>query len=92
MSCEPGCNILTLYEDSTVKIVPVALAKDAMQLKPGLLYDSRQAKLIGSTLNLDYNFIKQGEPDKDTLKNSIVQEAEVMCLTTLDAKFPCQSE
>ena len=87
LSCEPGCNILTLYEDSTVKIVPVALAKDAMQLKPGLLYDSRQAKLIGSTLNLDYNFIKQGEPDKDTLKNSIVQEAEVMCLTNLDAKF-----
>lgn len=83
---------MSLYEDSTVKIVPVALAKDAMQLKPGLLYDSRQAKLIGSTLNLDYNFIKQGEPDKDTLKNSIVQEAEVMCLTTLDAKFPCQSE
>ena len=87
MSSEPGAGILTLYEDSSVKIIPVALAKDAMQLKPGLLYDSRQAKFIGNTLNLDYSFIKQGEPDKDTLKNSAVQEAEVMCLTTLDAKF-----
>ena len=76
-----------IYEDNTVKIIPVALAKDGMQLKPGLLYDTRQGKLIGSTLNLDYNYIKQGEPYKDTLKNSIVQEAEVMCLTTLDAKF-----
>ncbi|CAB4038822.1 Hypothetical predicted protein, partial [Paramuricea clavata] len=58
-----------------------------MQLKPGLLYDSRQGKIIGSTLNLDYNYIKQGEPEKDILKSSIVQEAEAMCLTTLDAKF-----
>ena len=38
-------------------------------------------KCIGSSVK------KKGEPDKDTLKNSIVQEAEVMCLTTLDAKF-----
>ena len=53
----------------------------------GLLYDNRQGKLIGSTLNLNYNYIKQGEPDKDTLRNSLVQEAEVMCLTTLNAKF-----
>ena len=87
LSSEPDADILTLYEDSTVKIIPVALAKDAMQLKPGLIYDSRQAKLVGSTLNLDYSFIRQGEPNKDTLKNSIVQEAEVMCLTTLDANF-----
>ena len=60
-----------------------------MQLEPGLLYDSRPGKVIESTLNLDYNYIlnKLGEPEKDTLKSSIVQEAEVMCLTTLDAKF-----
>jgi hypothetical protein len=87
LSSEANSDILTLYEDSTVKIIPVALAKDGMQLKPGLLYDSRQGKIIGSTLNLDYNYIKQGEPEKDTLKSSIVQEAEAMCLTTLDAKF-----
>ena len=87
LSSGPDGGMLTLYEDSTVKIIPVALAKDGMQLKPGLLYDTRQGKPIGSTLNLDYNSIKQGEPGKDTLKNSIVQEAEVMCLTTLDAKF-----
>ncbi|CAB3991046.1 Hypothetical predicted protein [Paramuricea clavata] len=87
LSSEANSDILTLYEDSTVKIIPVALAKDGMQLKSGLLYDSRQGKIIGSTLNLDYNYIKQGEPEKVTLKSSIVQEAEAMCLTTLDAKF-----
>ena len=87
ISSGPDSHILTLYEDENVKIIPVALAKDGMQLKPGLLYDSKQGKLIGSTLDLDYDFIKQGEPNKDTLKKSMVQEAEVMCLTTLDAKF-----
>ena len=63
MSSGPDGDMLTLCEDSTVKIIPVALAKDGMQLKPGLLYDTRQGKLIGNTLNLDYNYIKQGEPD-----------------------------
>ena len=87
ISSGPDSHILTLYEDENVKIIPVALAKDGMQLKPGLLYDSKQGKLIGSTLDLDYDFIKQGEPNKDTLKKSMVQEAKVMCLTTLDAKF-----
>ena len=50
--------ILTLFEDKSVKVIPVMLAKDGMQLKPGLLYDSKQGKLIGSTLNLSYNYIK----------------------------------
>ena len=63
LSSGPDGDMLTLCEDSTVKIIPVALAKDGMQLKPGLLYDTRQGKLIGNTLNLDYNYIKQGEPD-----------------------------
>lgn len=63
LSSGPDGDMLTLCEDSTVNIIPVALAKDGMQLKPGLLYDTRQGKLIGNTLNLDYNYIKQGEPD-----------------------------
>ena len=79
--------ILTLFEDKSVKVIPVMLAKDGMQLKPGLWYDSKQGKLIGSTLNLSYNYIKQGEPDRELIKSSMVQEAEVLCLTTADAKF-----
>ena len=79
--------ILTLFEDKSVKVIPVMLAKDEMQLKPGLLYNSKQGKLIGSTLNLSYNYIKQGEPDRELIKSSMVQEAEVLCLTTADAKF-----
>ena len=57
LSSAADSEIVTLYEDKTVKIIPVALAKDAMQLKPGLLYDGKQGKLIGSTFNLNYDFI-----------------------------------
>ena len=67
---------ITLYEDNTVKIIPIALVKDGMELKLGLLYDSRQGKLIGSTLNLNHDYVKRGEPDKDTLKSYMEQEQE----------------
>lgn len=43
---------IPLYEDEKVKVFPVVLAKDAMQIKRGLLYDARQGKLIGSTINI----------------------------------------
>ena len=79
---------LPLYEDENVRVVPAVLAKDGMQLKPGLLFDPRQGKLVGSTLDIDYKFVKNNPlPDKEMLKNSIVQEAEVSCLTTIDSKI-----
>ena len=87
LSSAADSEIITLYEDKTVKIIPVVLAKDAMQLKSGLLYDSKQGKLIRSTFNLNYGFVHKGKPDKETLKASMVQAAEVMCLATVDAKF-----
>ena len=74
LSSRPESDILTLYGDNTVKIIPIALTKDGMQLKPGLLYDSRRGKLIGSTLNLNYDYVKRGESGKDTLKSYMVQE------------------
>ena len=76
---------LPLYEDENVRVVPAVLAKDGMQLKPGLLFYPRQGKLVGSTLDIDYKFVKNNPlPDKEMLKNSIVQEAEVSRLTTID--------
>ena len=85
---------LPLYEDENVKVVPAVLAKDGMQLKPGLLFDTRQGKLVGSTLDIDYKFVKDNpSPNKEMLKNSMVQEAEVSSLTTIDSKWsspPCE--
>lgn len=55
---------IPLYEDEKVKVFPVVLGKDAMQVKPGLLYDARQGKLLGRTINIDYKFGRDNsEPD-----------------------------
>ena len=52
------------------------------------MFDSRQGKLVGSSINIDYKFVKDHpEPDKEMLKSSMVQEAEVSCLTTFDSKI-----
>ena len=48
-----------------MKLFPVVLARDAMQIKPGLLYNGRQGKLIGSTVNIDYKFVRDN-PESDT--------------------------
>ena len=61
-----------LYEDNHEKVLPVVLAKDAMQLKPGLLFDSRQGKLVGSTINIDHKFIKDHpEPERKWRKSHV---------------------
>ena len=77
-----------IYEDETVKVIPVAMSKYGMTIKPGLVYDIRQGCLIGSTLKLDYHYIHQNpEPDIDILKQSMVNEVEVICLMTCDGRF-----
>lgn len=43
---------------------------------------------MGSMHDINYKFVKDNpEPDKEMLKNSIVQEAEVSCLSTIDSKI-----
>ena len=63
------------------------LAKDGMQLKSGLLYDSKQGNLVGITLSPSYSYINNGEQGRYLIKSTMVQEAKVLCLTTVDAKF-----
>ena len=63
-----------------------------MQIKPGLLYDSRQGKLIGSTINIDYKLVRDNpEPDNEVMKNGMVQGAEVSSLTTVDSQLANRS-
>ena len=37
-----------LHEDNFVKVIPVFLAKDAMQTKSGLSFDGKQKQLVGN--------------------------------------------
>ena len=79
--------IVPLYEDEHVKLIPAFCAKDGMAIKPGLVMDKRQGKLIGSKINIDYSYIKSNQsPDFEEMKASMVQEAECITITTGDQK------
>ncbi len=77
-----------LYENESVKIIPIILSKDAMAIKPGFTYDRRQGKLVGSTINLDFNYVSNNRtPDLEALRASAVQEAEAVSMTSADFRY-----
>lgn len=81
-------DILPLVDNPTVKVVPIALKKDGMALKPGMSVDSRQGLVIGTTDKIDYNYIKDNpHPKPERLKEIFIKEAECYCATTLDGKI-----
>lgn len=81
-SCE------SLHEDQYLKLFPVSLQRDGMQIKPGLVVDSRQGICVGSTERIDSQFInKHPNPTPEFLKQILVKEADCCCVTTLDGKL-----
>ncbi|VDI07902.1 Hypothetical predicted protein [Mytilus galloprovincialis] len=80
--------VTSLLNNGYTKVIPVAMQKDGMALKPGLMVDIRQGVLIGGTLKIDNEFIERHpNPSPEMLKSLFVQEAEVTCLTSLDNKL-----
>ena len=65
--------------DNDTQVLPVTIQKDGMGLKPGIQVDSTKVKIIGTTHNIDYKYIKE-TPTLGNLKtylllklNAIVQ-------------------
>ena len=65
--------------DNDTQVLPVTIQKDGMGLKPGKQVDSTKVKIIGTTHNIDYKYIKE-TPTLGNLKtylllklNAIVQ-------------------
>ena len=59
-----------------------------MQIKPGLALDEKQKQLVGSRIKIDIDYISYNpDPDKQVLKNNIVHECEVLCITSADNKL-----
>ena len=50
---------LPLIDNDTVQVLPVTIQEDGMGLKPGMQVDSTQVKIIGTTHNIDYKYIKE---------------------------------
>ena len=77
--------VAPLHEDDIVKVIPVFIAKDAMQIKPGFSFDENQKLIIGSTLKIDYNYVSENPfPHTETLKAHMFQECEVLWITSAD--------
>ena len=78
---------LPLIDNDIVQVLPVTIQKDGMGLKPGMQVDSRQVKVIGTTHNIDYKYIKENpNPDPGELKDIFITEAERYCATSLDGE------
>ena len=45
--------------DNDTQVLPVTIQKDGMGLKPGIRVDSTKVKIIGTTHNIDYKYIKE---------------------------------
>ena len=85
---EKDSGVTPLIDNDTVKIIPIALKKDGMALKPGIQVDSRQGLVIGTTDKIDYKYVKENQkPDPETLKEIFIKEAECYCATSLDRKI-----
>ena len=79
--------VTPLIDNETVRVIPVAIQKDGMALKPGMQVDSRQGKIIGTTEDINYKYVKENQnPDPEKLKDVFVTEAECYCATSLDGQ------
>ena len=85
---EEQSGVVPLMDNDTVKVIPIALKKDGMALKPGMAVDSRQGLIIGTTEKIDHKYVQENpNPDSDKLKEIFIKEAECFCTTTLDSKI-----
>ena len=59
-----------------------------MQIKPGLAFNEKQKQLVGNRIKIDFIYISDNpDPDKQVLKNNMVHECKVLCITSADNKL-----
>lgn len=84
---DKNSGVIPLVNNDTVKVIPIALKKGGMALKPGMQVDSRQGLIIGTTEKIDYKYIQENaKPDPEKLQDIFIKEAECYCALSLDRK------
>ncbi len=74
-----------LIQTDNLKVYPVALANDGTALHPAIQFDERMKVNVGLENVVDINYVKSTPYlKKETLQNSLVREALVTSITTLD--------
>ena len=88
LASAPDSLLTSLHEDNFIKVIPVFIAKDDIQTKPGIAFDEKQKQLVGSKIKIESKYISDNpDPDKQVLKNNMVHECEVLCITSADNKL-----
>ena len=73
-------------------VYPCCMANDGTALKPVIEFDERLKENVGLTFNIDIDFVKKNPtPDTDLLKDSLITEAVLSSVTSLDntCSLPC---
>lgn len=79
-----GCYV----NNSAIKAIAISLTRDGLGLKPSLEFDERRKVLVGSTKKIDIDYIKKNPvPDPSELEKSMIKDADISVVTTLDRKI-----
>ena len=75
----------TFVKNDTVSVTAVCLANDSTALKASIAFDERQGLNIGLINEVDTSFVNANpNPSPSYLRENVVTEANVTCLTTAD--------
>ena len=81
-------NACCYVNSSIVKDITISLTRDGLGLKPGLEFDERGKVLVGSTNKIDIDYImKNPLPNPSELKQSMIKDADISVVTTIDRKI-----
>ena len=88
LASAPDSPLTTLDKYKFVNVTTVFITKDTMQIKLGLSFDNNGNNLLEVKLNIDSKCISDNpSPDKHVLKNNMLHECEVLCITIADNKL-----
>ena len=81
-------NACCYVNSSAVKAIAISLMRDDLNLKPGLEFDERMKVLAGLTNKIDFDYIRKNlVPNPSELKESMIEDADISVVTTIDRKI-----
>lgn len=81
-------NACCYVNSSTIKAIAISLTRDGLGLKPSLEFDERKKVLVGSTKKIDIDYVRKNPaPNPLELKQSMIKDADISVVTTVDRKI-----
>ncbi|MES9881338.1 MAG: hypothetical protein ABW185_10700 [Sedimenticola sp.] len=91
LETDPTTLALPFVDTDSVTIYGVSMQNDGTALKAGIEFDEQQHLNIGLRNRVDIKYVRGNQhPDADVLKSSVITEANITYLTTIDntVSFP----